>query len=355
MRILCVSTMRNEGPFLLDWLAHYRAAGVTDFLVYTNDCADGTDQILDAVQSAGWLTHLRQTAEASASVQWQALRAAWRHPLRKTADWALVCDADEFVCLKGAVPTLPGLIAALPERTEAVALPWRMFGSNRQVELSTSPVTEIFTRSAPPDCAYPAVATMVKTLFRPAGPFRGFGVHRPAQKATPNWVDGSGAPLSPIFAENQARLSLYGLSSGRDLAEMNHYALRSAASFLIKRDRGLPNRKTRDIDLGYWVERNFNTVENTAIARMAPQTAVERARLLDLPGVASLHEASFAWHRARFRALLETPEGYQVFAQCLLAENTAALRPEVAQALYQAYHRSAHEVAKPGTDRRIKI
>jgi len=33
MRVLCVSTIRNEGPYLVDWVAHHRAAGVTDFLI----------------------------------------------------------------------------------------------------------------------------------------------------------------------------------------------------------------------------------------------------------------------------------------------------------------------------------
>ena len=47
MRILAVLTVRNEAAFLLEWLAHHRAVGVTDFLVFSNDCQDGTDAMLD--------------------------------------------------------------------------------------------------------------------------------------------------------------------------------------------------------------------------------------------------------------------------------------------------------------------
>lgn len=339
MRILLVSTTRNEGPYLLDWVAHHRAAGVTDFLIYSNDCADGSDHLLDALGATGWLVHQKHKRSDGVSIQWQALKAAWRHPLRKQADWALVCDADEYLCLQTPRTTLPELIAHLPANTEAMALPWRMYGSNGLTNLPQGPVTEVFTRSAPPDCAYPAVATMIKSLFRLSGPFRGFGIHRPAQKDTPNWVDGSGQPLPPIFAENPARLSLYGISQGRALAEMNHYALRGAASFLIKRDRGLPNRKTKDLDLAYWVERNFNTIENTGIAHMSAQTALERAKLLALPGIATLHSQTRDWHQARFEALLATSEGYRLFSQCLLARDTAALSASLAQSLYRAFQR----------------
>lgn len=38
MRTLAILTQRNEGAFLLEWLAHHRAIGFTDFLVFSNDC-----------------------------------------------------------------------------------------------------------------------------------------------------------------------------------------------------------------------------------------------------------------------------------------------------------------------------
>ena len=49
MKICSVLTVRNEGAFLLEWLAHHRAAGITDFVVLSNDCADGTDTMLDVI------------------------------------------------------------------------------------------------------------------------------------------------------------------------------------------------------------------------------------------------------------------------------------------------------------------
>ena len=37
IRFLAILTVRNEGAFLIDWLAHHRACGFTDFLVFSND------------------------------------------------------------------------------------------------------------------------------------------------------------------------------------------------------------------------------------------------------------------------------------------------------------------------------
>ncbi|MFN4129742.1 MAG: glycosyltransferase family 2 protein, partial [Paracoccaceae bacterium] len=50
-RTAIVTTMKNEGPFILEWIAYHRAIGVDDFLIYTNDCTDGTDTMLDLLQA----------------------------------------------------------------------------------------------------------------------------------------------------------------------------------------------------------------------------------------------------------------------------------------------------------------
>ncbi len=35
--------MKNEGPYIVEWIAYHRAIGVDNFLIYTNGCEDGTD------------------------------------------------------------------------------------------------------------------------------------------------------------------------------------------------------------------------------------------------------------------------------------------------------------------------
>ena len=62
MRITAVTCVKNEGPFLLEWIAFNRLVGVTDFLFYSNDCSDGTDTLLDALGDCG-VVHLQNPAE----------------------------------------------------------------------------------------------------------------------------------------------------------------------------------------------------------------------------------------------------------------------------------------------------
>ncbi|WP_299349446.1 glycosyltransferase family 2 protein [uncultured Shimia sp.] len=350
MRILSVTSVRNEGSYLLEWIAHHKAAGVTDFLIFSNDCDDGTNLMLNTLDQAGIVTHISHEREKNKSIQWQALRAAWKHPLRKEADWILVSDVDEFINIHAGNHDIASLLSAVPAEADGIIMPWRLYGHNDVVGIEDQPVTQQFTRAISPDTNYPVSAGMFKTLFRTRGPFRQLGVHRPKQKPEENGplpilVDGSGAILPEWFARNQQRLSLFGVSSGRSLVEMNHYAVRSAAGFLIKRDRGLPNRSKKPVDLSYWVERNFNTVEDTSIHQMRPATEAVLHAILQIANLQDLHAEAMKWHRSRFDTLVRDPETHQLLTQILTAGGSTVLPEQLQRQLVRLYQ----ETNKPGS------
>ena len=89
MRIIAVTTLRNAVPFIVEWVPHMGAIGVTDLLVYTNDCDDVTDALLTVLANHGALHHIVQQVPNGISPQWQALKAAWKYPLRKICNWAV--------------------------------------------------------------------------------------------------------------------------------------------------------------------------------------------------------------------------------------------------------------------------
>ena len=320
MRVLLVGCLRNEGPFLLEWLAHHRAAGVTDFLLYSNDCEDGTDAMLDALDAAGVLTHVRNRyGETGRTAQWQALADAWDHPLRHDADWIMAIDCDEFVNIRAPHDTLSGLIGAM-DGAELISMPWRLFGNDRRARLRDEMTLEQFTRAAPQPCPYPFMASSFKTLFSARAPVRKMGVHRPRlQKgARPDWRDGSNRQMPDTIQRGQGAPVHYGRPGANSHVQLNHYSLRSAESYMIKRLRGLPSQMRRQIGLDYWIERNLNMVEDTSIARMIPATRRVLSQLRDrVPGVAPLHDAAVAWHRARFARLMQDEDNVRLYGHLL--------------------------------------
>lgn len=337
--ILAFTCIRNEGPFLLEWIAYHRLIGVTDFLFFSNDCTDGSDLLLSQLADHGVLRHVAQEIVPGKSPQWQALQQVARTGATERHDWAMFCDVDEFPMVHVGGQTLTDAIAAMPVDADAIALTWRLFGAGGQIWYRDIPVTGQFTRSAPPDLFHPIAGRSIKTLYRPSR-FHKPGVHRPKRPAAgpvPVWVDGAGRRLPESFARGDGQVALPWLTAGRSIIELNHYSLRSIESFLVKVERGLANRRTRTIDLGYWIERNFNTVENTAMAAWTARLAAEIAALRDLPGVAALHDQACAWHKARAAALMRTQEGYRLFCHCLHAAGSAAISSTLARQLYTTF------------------
>lgn len=337
VKIAAVLTVRNEGAFLLEWLAHHRASGVTDFLVFSNDCDDGTDAMLDRLQELGWLTHLRNPGPHSEGPQWAALKQADRHPLVSGADWVLPLDIDEFVNVHLGDRTLPALLSALPEAT-AITLTWRVFGNGGVVKYLDAPVTETFTHAAPRVLHWPWRAHLFKTLVRNDGRYGKLGVHRPrapdvSKLAGQRWFDGSGRELPTTFHRGRIFSDV-----GRDslgLVQLNHYPLGAVESFLLKRDRGRAVHADGGLDAGYWIERNFSVEEDRSI--LALESRLTREALHADPMLGPLHQAAVAWRHARFRHLMQEDAWRSLYGQILMAGPAKVLSRAEAEAIWKPY------------------
>ncbi len=320
-RFLAVLTVRNEGAFLLEWLAHHRAVGFTDFLVLSNDCQDGTDSMLDRLQQMGWLVHLRNDGPyGKGGIQFTGLKQADKHDLVKQADWILALDIDEFVNIHVGDNSLPALLQALPEAS-AITLTWRLFGNADIVRFRDRPVTESFTRCAPAVMYWPWRASMFKTLYRNDGIYRKLGVHRPrspdkARLDAAQWYDGEGRKLDDQFKVTRV-FNSYGRPN-YGLAQLNHYALGSMESFILKADRGRAVHGDHMLDVDYWVERNFNTDVDTTIRRMDARSGPLRAALHGDVELGRLHADAVAWRKARFLELMEQEPYRALFARLLM-------------------------------------
>lgn len=330
MRFLAILTVKNEGPFLIEWLAHARATGFTDILAFSNDCEDGTEAMLDRLATMGWLTHLPNPGPHAKGPQWDALKAADRHPLRQAADWIMVLDVDEFVNVHVGDRTLPALLAAVPEAT-AIPLTWRLFGNAGVVRFEDRPVTQQFTRAAPAVMGWPWRAAMFKTLFHNDGTYGKLGVHRPrapdhARLGAQRWFDGSGRELPPAY-RNARVFSPFGRDNYH-LAQLNHYPLGAMESYLVKCDRGRANRDASTFDMGYWVERNLCAEEDRSISAIEPRAAPLRAELLADPVLGHLHRAAVAWRQTRIRELLSKEPWRALLGRMMMAGESRALSPE---------------------------
>ncbi|MBT9382481.1 glycosyltransferase family 2 protein [Pseudooceanicola sp. CBS1P-1] len=331
-----IACMKNEAPYILEWIAHHRAIGFDAFLIYSNDCTDGTAQILERLQQMGVIAHRNNDGWQGKSPQQWALDRALQEPLIRDAEWIAHFDVDEFVNIRCGNGTLDDLLARVPGATN-IAMTWRLFGHDGVTRLEDRPVLDQFTRCAPKYCPKPHTSWGFKTLYRNIGAYRKLSCHRPnkldeGRAAQVAWVNGSGQPMPEALRSGwrNSRASI-----GYDLLQLNHYALRSAESFLVKRQRGRALHVDRSIGYAYWLRMDWNDHRDLTIRRNLPRMQAELSRLKADPALAALHEAGFAWHRAKVAALLELPEFRKLYTEVLQLKLSATERAAYALTLDQ--------------------
>jgi hypothetical protein len=314
-----VGCMKNEAPYILEWVAYHRAMGVDNFLIYTNDCTDGTDEVLGRLMEMGIVQHRSNDNWKGNSPQQHALNKSLKEPLITNAEWIAHIDVDEFMNVRTGNGTLEDLFAAVPDATN-IAMTWRLFGHNGVTQLNDDFVIDQFDACAPKYCPKPHTVWGFKTMFRNIGAYAKISCHRPnkldeAFENKVKWVNGSGQDMTRDAAHNGWRSSKKNV--GYDLLQLNHYALRSAESFLIKRQRGRALHVDRSIGINYWIRMDWSDFRDVTIKRNIPRLRAEYDRLMQDPKLKKAHQDGLAWHKAKAAELHEKPEFAELYNQAL--------------------------------------
>ncbi len=339
-----VTTIKNEGPFLLEWLCYHRLIGFNHFVIYSNDCTDGTHEMLQVLDAAGIVSHYDNGTLLPGlpeDPQRRAYSRAIALPEVQNSDWVAVLDGDEFFTVNVGDGTLDDLFAALPPRTDAVAAQWRIFGNGGVIPFRDDLQIRQFTLASPKDVPFTHSQFAVKSMFRPL-PVQQLGVHRPVFKnfygmpAHPLlFVNGSGEDVTtPLL---RSRWTTSPKMAGYDLCHVNHYMIRSSEVFLMKRWRGTANSSNAErINFDYYDQHNLNVVPETGITRWADRVDEARAELFGLiPELGGLHATAIEEYRKqidRLKAQLqaEAPDQYaRLFDPAILEAETRRRQAEL--------------------------
>ena len=138
---------RNEGPYLLEWIAWYKLLGIERIVIYDHDSQDQSMQILPALHRAGEILHRPWPEREGVSPQIPAYRDAIAEC---PTEWIAFLDIDELLVLHRH-QRLADLLATMPEDCSAVVFNQRFFGSSGLLFQDDRLVIERFIRTAPPD------------------------------------------------------------------------------------------------------------------------------------------------------------------------------------------------------------
>lgn len=323
-QVTAISMMKDEGPFVLEWVAHHLAVGFTDLVVYTNDCSDGTDDMLIRLEQLGLCHHRRNAIPPGQRPQPSALNHAQDEPVVQQSDWVMVFDADEFLSIRHGDGTLDGLIgAAKAQGATGIVVTWRIFGSAGAVDWSRAPVTEQFLMAAPPSWNK---GWGVKTLFAYSPEHWKLGIHRPKMKSKwlksdfpdqVKWLNGSGREMEDYFKFRGWRS--IARTVGYDWVQLNHYAVKSVDAYAIRKLRGNVNNKADKYNSAYWSLQDRNEVRDETMLRYSAARGRIMAALLSDPVLERLHFGALARAEARLQELRQSEDYRQLKADLAAA------------------------------------
>ncbi|MGL4319583.1 MAG: glycosyltransferase family 2 protein [Paracoccaceae bacterium] len=307
-RHVLISNMKNEGPFVLEWVAHHRVLGFDAIYVAHNNCTDGTNRLLRLLSDQGYIGHLRNEVgpdEIPQHAGYDKLRATYDID---TADWLMMLDADEFLNVHVGAHKVQDLTAMAAPEIDVIALSGMVFTGAPLTDWQPGRVCRQFTQRV--DLRHKGNQA-IKSLTR--NPVRWKGIHNhhmigwkgpgPVQVMRGDGTRFTLASDVPIWKQLRNFPSHF---ISHDLAHYNHYAVKTRDSFMLRRARGrgaVAANTIADIRHSddYFDDRSVVAGTDTSIARYDAAVTAEMEKMLSHPKIRAWQEIA----EARYAAMLE--------------------------------------------------
>lgn len=221
--VTLVACAKNEGAYLLEWIAHHRLLGFARIVVYDNESDDSSRRLLSSLAALGAIEFRRQYDRPQRGPQFYAYTDAI---VRCRTEWIMFLDLDEFLALDEGT-TIGRFLERFGPEVVQVGFNWRVFGSSHRKEPGEGLVIERFRLAS---TAAAGVNHHLKSVTRRAA-IALPDVHAPYTVG--------GAVVHPDGTPIRTGLA-HGLSAELrwEGGAVHHYAVKSESEFMGKIARG---------------------------------------------------------------------------------------------------------------------
>jgi len=234
-----MAIMKNEGPYLKEWLDYHILVGVEKFYLYDNESSDNTTEILKPYIKKGIVDYTYWPGKAQQQI-------AYTDGFNKHANdtkWLAVIDLDEFI-----VPveyfTIPEYLNTLPKNFAQLIISWVQYGSSGHKKKPDGLVIENYKKHAEKNWGIKSIVNprlVYETLNPHTHEVAGFTINETGKRIAR--INQSGFGVLPI---NKIRC--------------NHYVTKSYDEYIARMNQGSVSKmkinEYRGIDRFKWYDRN---------------------------------------------------------------------------------------------------
>ncbi len=325
--VVVCAIVKDEDPYLLEWIAYHRVIGVEHFLIYDNESTDNTSKILKSLERTGIVTYRYWPKHQNQHSQRTAYQDAHQTLLSKS-NWITFIDLDEFIVLHQHQD-----IHHFLNNYKDIAgfvINWKLFGSSGHLDKTDGLVIERFTKCANiNDQEHCNVKSIVRADY-----IQSVGIHTCLFKENSRCIYPDGTLCDTEVKGQRSYIN-------HEIAQINHYKIKSRAEWEMKAVRGRPLRHRAILPETYFKENDKNEIEDLSIFSLIEKTKEE---MKDLIEVAGLHQV-VSWgndytqnsnndqdHISLARVMSKQEKMQESIASY---QNAIALQPEQKAIIYQ--------------------
>jgi hypothetical protein len=242
MKFHLATCVRNEGPYLLDWIIYHRALGFDSVTVYSNDNTDGSDEILSSLQQRGliqWINRSLQEGESPQLTAYRDFSSKLFSSAENGCSYLAWFDCDEYLVLRQD-DDVSGLMSRF-KHPDALLINWRHFGSSGQLAWENTPTPLRFCHRAEQtdlDRHFKAISKIDSTLFSVINNHRPLLLRNSVAKVI-YASDQSDDPVPSLeVIRGVSPVKMPNAPVFHEACYLAHYATRSLDEFSWKKSRG---------------------------------------------------------------------------------------------------------------------
>lgn len=227
-----VVIIKNEGPYIEEWVRYHLLVGADIIYIYDNESTDNTRQILEPYISSGKVVYKYFPGIA---MQLPAYNDALRR-YKNSCKYIAFIDADEFLFPLNEGESVANIVSSILDvepKAGGLAVNWRMFGSSFHEEkpygggVLENYLYRAFENGKGNDC--------IKSVVNPRRVYRYCHVHYPMYYFGYYSIDETGRKVTGWF----------NINNNIKLLRINHYFTKSKEEWIARRSIGKADAKDR--------------------------------------------------------------------------------------------------------------
>ena len=231
--------MKNEGPYLKEWLDYHILVGVEKFYLYDNDSTDNTTEILKPYIDRGIVDYTYWPGKAQQQI-------AYTDALNKHAldtKWMAIIDLDEFL-VATEYDNIIDYLNSLPQNFAQLVIGWEQYGSSGHKTKPDGLVIENYKHHA-------AKSWGVKSIVNPRLVYETKNPH--THEVAGFSIDENGKKLGRIIQTEDRNITT-------NKIRVNHYVTKSFDEYIARMNQGSATTQKsteyRSIEKFNWYDRN---------------------------------------------------------------------------------------------------